>query len=214
MLLVACASPRQATSLDTSLAAESVSPEPKGSKSFAGMWLGNAEEGGVHVLGMVAGPAVIAGLRWGDRIIRIDDVEVDASSAREIMASSAPGAQLSLYLMRGDTPLQIELEIGARKQWSGPAAYRAAVPYAATRLRNAAQLSSPVMKQALAEKPEVIPISQRLDRMFVEMARDDGGYHKLPIIRAALMQPGSMTNWRETLLTQMRVRVAGRGPIV
>ena len=62
--------------------------------------------------------------------------------------------------------------------------------------------------------PEIIPINQRLDRMFVEMARDDGGYHKLPIIRAALMQPGSMTNWRETLLTQMCVPVAGLGPIV
>jgi len=173
-----------------------------------------AEQGGTLVLGIVAGPAAIAGVVPGDRILRIDDIEVDAPRMKSMIAASSPGTRLLLHLMRGDRPMQIELVIDARERWTGPAAYTAATPFTDTRLDDTTQLPDLVIKQALVEEPGLVQVNQHLDRMFVDLARGDLGYHKLPLIRRALMQPGSMTDWRKNLATQMRPPVNSGGPLI
>jgi len=208
LLLAACASPQKLPPAD------SLSGEWDHGLPFAGLWMETAEQGGTLVLGIVAGPAAIAGVLPGDRILRIDGIEVDAPRMRSKIAASSPGTRLLLHLMRGDTPMQIELVIDARERWSGPAAYTSATPYADTRLDDTTQLTDPVIEQALVEEPGLVPVNQHLDRMFADLAIGDVGYHKLPLIRRALMQPGSMTDWRKSLATQMRLRVDSNGPLV
>jgi len=213
-LLAACASQQQMPSADAGLATDSAIPERGRNVPFAGLGLEDAEEGGALVIGMIAGPAANAGMLYGDRILRIGDIEVDAAEASAIIAASLPGTKLSLHIMRGDLPLQVNLVIDTHERWSGPAAYLAAVPYAATRMDATSLVFDPVIEYALSEAPEVAPISQRLDRMFADLARDDAGYHKLPLIRTALMQPGSMSDWRESLVTRIRDGTDGRSPYV
>jgi len=208
LLLTACASPQKP------LPADSLSEAWDDGLPFAGLWMETAEQGGTLVLGIVAGPAAIAGVLPGDRILRIDDVEVDAPQMQSIIAASPPGTRLSLHLVRGDRPLQIELVIDARERWSGPAANTAAISYAATRLDDTTQLPDLVIKQALVEEPGLEKINANLDRMFADLAKSEAGYHKLPLIRTALMQPGSMTDWRENLVTQMRLSMNGHAPLV
>ena len=114
LLLAACASQQQPPSPDSGLATDTAIAE-RGRTPFAGLSLETAQEGGARVAGMVAGPAAMAGVLQGDRILRIDDIEVDASRAHAMIAASSPGTTLSLQLMRGDSPMQIELEIDTRE---------------------------------------------------------------------------------------------------
>jgi hypothetical protein len=183
---------------------------PAGSTPFAGLWLGDAEGGGVEVLGMVAGPAALAGLMQGDRIQRIGEREVDAARARAIIDASAPGARLLLQVVRGATPLQVELVVDERERWSGPADYSAAVPYAAVIFDDDADSAGDPLEQALAAAPDAVPIARRLDRMFADLARRDTGYHKLPLIRAALERPLTMRRWRDRLVAGMRAPATDR----
>ena len=65
-----------------------VSPSPKTAHTgqpFAGLWLGEHEQGGAAVLGVLAGPAAIAGLQRGDRIVEIDRIAVDAVTASRLI---------------------------------------------------------------------------------------------------------------------------------
>ncbi|MEX0959926.1 MAG: PDZ domain-containing protein [Burkholderiales bacterium] len=171
---------------------------------FAGMWLEDAEQGGAVVTGTVAGPAAIAGLTQGDRIVSVDGGDADSKRLRALVRAARPGQLLRLEVMRGDTPMQIRLTIDAHHRWAGPAAYPAAVPFDATGLAGLADQRDYAIEQALAGAPQVEPIDRRLDRMFAGIARDDTGYHKLPLIRTALMQPGAMTAWREDLVRHAR----------
>ena len=214
LLLTACASPQILLTPDSKLPSVSIPKDWGDGLPFAGLWMKTGEQGGSLVLGIVAGPAAIAGVLPGDRILRIDGIDVDAPQMQSIIAASSPGTRLLLHLMRGDTPLQIELVLDARERWTGPAAYTAATLYTDTRLDDTTQLPDLVIKQALVEEPGLEKISQNLDRMFADLARGDVGYHKLPLIRRALMQPGSMTDWRENLATQMHLPVNSHGPLV
>ena len=171
---------------------------------FAGLWLGDAKEGGAIVLGMVAGPAAIAGIEQGDRILRIGGLAVDAHKAYTSIASSSPGQRLRLDVMRGDVLLPIELTIEARAHWSAPAAFAAAVPFADVRLDNMAEMPDPAIAQAAAGFPELESINLRLDRMFADLAREQNGFHKLPLLRIALMRPGAIAGWRDELLERLQ----------
>jgi hypothetical protein len=139
----------------------------------------------------------------GDRILRINEIEVDAPKAQAVIAAAAPGSKLLFYLMRGTTPMQLEVTADERERWSTPSAYRAAVTFAATGISETSRSSDPVLERALAAAPEMLAVNQRLDRMFAELARDDSGYHKLPLVRSAFLRPGEMSNWRDRLVDAM-----------
>ena len=190
-------------------------PEPRGSGvGFVGWQLADAEEGGALVQGTVAGPAAIAGLMRGDRIVRIDGAEVDAARAQAMIAASAPGTRLRLEILRGTAAVQMQLVVDERERWSGPANYPAAVPFAATGLAHTAHTPEYAIQQALLAEPTLVPVSERLDRMFTELAQHDAGYHKLPLIRMALMRPRAMAVWRDAWVRQLRPGAGPRGAVV
>ena len=185
-----------------------VSPSPETARSgqpFAGLWLGEHEQGGATVLGSVAGPAAIAGLQRGDRIVEIDRIAVDAVTASRLIQSSAPGDRLAMVVIRDGQPMAVTLEIDTRARWATPGSYSASVPFAATGLPEAIAMgkTAAALSDALGAMPESKPINAGLDRMFTALARDDTGFHKLPLIRSAFLDPAGMDRWRDALTQAM-----------
>jgi hypothetical protein len=200
MVLAACAGPV----VRPQAPAAPLHPVAGAGIPFAGLWLEDADAGGAVVTGTVAGPAAIAGLTPGDRILRVGGIEADALGVQAVIGASRPGDRLQLQVQRGDTPMQIELTLEDRARWAGPAAYPADVPFAATGLSGLARRPDYAVELALSAAPDTAAVNERLDRMFDTLARDDTGFHKLPLIRMALMQPGAMTEWRDGLVEHLR----------
>ncbi len=173
---------------------------------YVGAWLGDAEQGGATVLGVIAGPAAIAGLRRGDRIVEIDRIEVDAATAYGMIESSSPGDRLALVVMRDGKPVAMTLTVDTRERWATPGGFASIIPFSATGLPRPDDTSTgsrptreSVLDQALASLPEVEPVAASLERMFVALAVDDTGYHKLPLIRSAFIDPAGMNHWSNAL---------------
>ncbi len=184
-------------------AVESLLPAPDANgEPFAGLWLVDSSSGETVVHGIVAGPAALAGLKGGDHVVRIDGMDIDAASAHAIIQSSTPGTRLELEIFRDAAPMTITLIIADRARWSGPSAFVSAVPIA----QPGVDETSPdhPINEYLLVAPQVQPIVARIERMFAELARSDSGYHKLPLIRSAMMQPESMPDWQDALTEQLR----------
>ncbi len=179
--------------------ATSLSQSAGRGEPFAGLWLADSEHGGAIVLGVVAGPAAVAGLRADDRILRVGDIDVDASRALQIIESSSPGTRLTLQVMRETAPMAMTLIIDERERWATPSAFRSALPFTSTGLTEAATVPDLLMNQVLTLAPEGEAIVARLEQMFSDLARDDTGYHKLPLIRAAMLNPATMNIWRNEM---------------
>jgi hypothetical protein len=210
-LVCACATP----DADGSPGSRASEPTPDAASEgvpFTGARLGDDGGEGAVVLGMVAGPAARAGLRQGDRIVRIGGDEVDAAQAEAMIAASRPGAQLDLDIVREAATFPLALVLDSRERWAGPASYAAAVPFARSGISDGSTALE-AMVQVLGEAPDAAPISRRLDQMFQALARDDAGYHKLPLIRAALMQSGGMPAWRDGAIARLQMRDDGRALI-
>lgn len=204
--LGACASPDKPPSREERAA---LPESPGGGAPFAGIGLVDAErtdaaQGGARVLGVVAGPAAVAGLRSNDVIMRIDNIEVDAVVALDMIQSSSPGDHLELDVIRGTTRMSITLVIDERESWETPSAFSSSVPFAAAAVPKSAQAPDRVMPRVLSAAPQTESVVTRLDRMLANLARDDRGYHKLPLIRAAMANPASMNRWRDELTETLR----------
>jgi hypothetical protein len=206
LVVTGCASTvTQPTSAEPEPLAASPLPESQlQAEPFAGLWLADSGSGDVVVRGIVAGPAALAGLRGGDHVVRIDGVKVDASGALAIIQSSSPGTRLTLQVVRESIPMTIALVIDDYARWATPSAFRSALPFADTGLAVLPAEPEYPMNEALFVVPETEPIVARLDQMFFELARDDSGYHKLPLIRSAMVHPGNMSDWQDDLTEQLR----------
>ncbi|UCH46550.1 MAG: PDZ domain-containing protein [Betaproteobacteria bacterium] len=216
-LLAACATAEKQP------AKEQPEPPPQPSTPgipFAGVWLAAPEPAeeqkadGARVLGVVAGPAAVAGLRANDLIVRIDNIEVDAARANAIISSALPGDRLVLDVVRNNEPMTLTMIIDSSERWLTPSSFTAGIPFAATGLSGPALQSDPVMPQILAAAPELEPIAVRMDRMFAELAQDDTGYHKLPLIRSAMLNPATMNRWRDDLTETLRPFELERSTVV
>jgi len=102
-------------------AAKQVVPDLKAGREikrpYVGVETANAATGtGATIRRVIpGGPADDAGLRVGDRIVRIDDRDVDASSDVSLaVARSKPGDTVSMQIRRGDAERTIELTLGTR----------------------------------------------------------------------------------------------------
>ncbi len=216
-LVSACATPgEKATS-------EQPEPPPQSSDRgipFAGVRLAAPEPAdgqqaaGARVLGVVAGPAAVAGLRAGDLIVRINGVEVDAARANAIITSALPGKRLVLDVIRDNEPMKLTMTIESSERWLAPSKFASAIPFESTGLSESTHRPDRVMPQILAAAPELEPIAARIDRMFAELAQDNTGYHKLPLIRAAMLNPAAMNHWRDDLSETLRPFELERGTVV
>lgn len=214
ILLAACASQPMQDSSESKRPDAVALARPDLARPFVGLWLSDAKDGGALVDGLQAGPGAAAGVLPGDRILRIGEVEVNAQRVLALMSAASPGTRMRLHILRGDKPLQIDLVVDSRERWATPAAYPARVTYAAMPVSDSGQGSDSALTQVLRDAPEIAPIGERLDRMFLDLARHDGGYHKLPLMRTALMQPEAMTHWRDDLLAHMRSVTDASGPVL
>ena len=156
------------------------------------------------MLGVVAGPASVAGLRANDRIVRINGEEVDATRANAIINSSVPGERLMLEVIRGDQSMTMTMVIDITENWFPPSAFASAIPFSATGLSVPDDHDDRVMSHVLSAAPQAEPVLAGIDRMLAERAREDVGYHKLPLIRTAMLDPTSMSRWREELTETLR----------
>ena len=204
--VTACATPdaMQTGTQPDSSSLESSSPQiSRTGQPFAGVWLGDDDQGGAVVLGVVAGPAAVAGLQRGDRIVEVDRIEVDATTTYGMIESSSPGDRLALVVIRDGQPMAMTLEIDTRARWAAPGSFAATIPFDATGLSGAhtgvASKSGGALSEAFAALPDAQPIDASLDRMFASLARDDTGFHKLPLIRTAFIDPEGMHRWRDAL---------------
>lgn len=168
--------------------------------SYAGFALDDAAAGGALVIGMVAGPAALSGLRSGDRIVAVDGRPAGAGSLLAQIESAAPGTRLKLAVLRDERNLELELVIGALDHWAPPSFHPARVAYAAPPVREAPAWVDELNGRAADAAPELVPLAARLDRMLGELARHDGGYNKLPLIRLALADPGALVEFERRLV--------------
>lgn len=86
-------------------------------RSWLGVWLGDALDGGVQVVAVAPmGPAERAGLRSGDIILRANGLEVsDQRVLSRVLVPLAPGALLQLAILRGEETLELPVQLG---DWS------------------------------------------------------------------------------------------------
>jgi S1-C subfamily serine protease len=113
MLLAAAACwPLSATAQEA--AVEPAAPRISGPRSWLGVWLGDAVDGGVQVVALVPqGPADKAGLRSGDIILRANEAEVgDQAALSRLLARLSPGDSLDLAVLRSGEALQLPVELG------------------------------------------------------------------------------------------------------
>jgi predicted metalloprotease with PDZ domain len=104
-------------------------------RSWLGVWLGNAVDGGVQVVAIAPeGPADKAGLRSGDIILRANEAEVsDQDVLSKVMSALGPGDQLELGVLRSGMTLDLPVELGS---WE----FRVSAPVSAAPDRAAATI--------------------------------------------------------------------------
>lgn len=90
---------------------------------YLGVSIGTSDDLGVDVLGVNAGTAAEkAGLREGDRIVAIDDVEmVDVQTLAAYVSSRSPGDSIEMLLVREGEETIVEAVLGQRPNAIGQA---------------------------------------------------------------------------------------------
>lgn len=152
---------------------------------YAGLGFSVHEGGGVRVDGVWPGPAALAGLAPGDRIVAIDGAAATPGLLAARVARARPGEVLALDVRRAGTPLALSLVLGEREDWTAPAMLPAALARSSV-----AQAPTPRLDAALREvralSPDIARRDAALDVAFESLAARGGGHHTLPIVRAAL----------------------------
>jgi C-terminal processing protease CtpA/Prc len=173
MLLAACACwPLFATEAEQPQQQDA--PRTGGERSWLGVWLGDAVDGGVQVMALVPqGPADEAGLRSGDIILRADGLEVsDQAALSRLLARLGPGEPLNLGILRSGEALEIAVELG---DWE---------------FRAGTQVAAPPSQAASAIKPH-IPRNYRLESILHEEPLGVQVAEITPVLREHYGAPGN-----------------------
>ena len=97
---------------------------------WIGVYLENAADGGVQVIGLVpGGPADRAGVRSGDVLLRVGEVSVlDLEALNELLRTMKPGQRTEFRLLRGGTMQTVPLQLGDRSKVRAPVSVPAPAP--------------------------------------------------------------------------------------
>ena len=89
---------------------------PRTAPPWLGIEMANANEGGVRVVHVVRGaPAALAGLRDGDRVVKIDGTQVDApGDVSRLVSQKAPGATVEVSFVREGTERAVKATLAVR----------------------------------------------------------------------------------------------------
>lgn len=89
---------------------------PEGEQGFLGVNLRGEEDGGVFVDSVTEdGPAAKAGVKDGDKIIKLNDKEVKgAEQLAEQIHAMKPGQTVTLTVKRDDKEMKIKVTLGKR----------------------------------------------------------------------------------------------------
>lgn len=94
-----------------------VTPQrPRGAPPWLGIEMANATEGGARVVHVVRGaPAAQAGLREGDRVVKIDGTQVDTpSEVSRLVSQKAAGAAVDVTFVREGSPRTVKATLAVR----------------------------------------------------------------------------------------------------
>lgn len=182
-VLAACAGtpPGPAVSVPVS---RGVVEKPVG-EPYAGLGFSAHDGGGVRVDGVWPGPAALAGLAPGDRILAIDGAAATPGSFAARVARARPGDALALDVRRAGTPLALRLVLGDRDDWTAPAMLPAALARSSVAHPPTPHLDA-ALREVRALSPDIARRDAALDVAFESLAARGGGHHTLPIVRAAL----------------------------
>jgi hypothetical protein len=194
--MAACALRRVATE------APIVSPAGSGTP-YAGFAVGESPQGGAVVIDTIAGPAALAGLLPGDRIDAASGEQVGAARLLEMIRSSAPGTRLPLRVIRDTQVLELVLVVGDREAWASPSSWPSRIPYSEPGVRTSQVWLDEENARAAGAAPELVAVTERIDRMFDELARNETGYNRLALNRRALADPGALVAWEQRLVREM-----------
>jgi hypothetical protein len=174
------------------------------SSPYAGFGLGQTADGGAIVLGVIAGPAALAGLQTGDKIDSAAGEQVNAARLIEMIRGSAAHTRLPLRVVRDGRVLDLDFVVGDWKEWAAPAVYPARFAFTEIPARATPVWLDEIEAKVAAAAPDLVPARDRVQRMLDDLARDDMGYNKLRMIRHALADPGSLIDWEHRLVAELK----------
>ncbi len=137
-------------------------------KTYGGIGIGFVKSNDHWILGSVVpgGPADRAGVRRGDRVIRIDDVDVDGLDTPEVQALflGAPGTIVQLTILRGIVELtpvitrgEVKVPVADSRMLPGEIGYLKLYRYS----RGSAQIFRNELTQLLAARPPGLIVDLR-----------------------------------------------------
>lgn len=163
--------------------APAAAPPPAG-EPYAGFVPVPRADGSLEVQGVWPGPAAIAGLAAGDRILAVDGAP--ASGLVQRIADGRPGDVLALEVERNGVRHPVSLVLGRRAAWRAPSALPAQLPLPAAP-RPDAKRPAARARAALGTLPgDLEQVEAALAEAFAALAERGGGAHTLPAVRVAL----------------------------
>ncbi|MEQ8234170.1 MAG: PDZ domain-containing protein [Gammaproteobacteria bacterium] len=156
-----------------------------------------ADRAGMRVSAVHAGPAALAGVQEGDRIVEVEGVPPDVASLQGLLAKLGPGVPLAFVVERNGVRLPLRVEIGDRGAWSGPArhASRAHATVVLPAAPQWQQAHATRLAAAMTSADEVA--AGRLAAMLADVAEQAEGYNRSPWRDAVLADSAALAAWPE-----------------
>ena len=169
---------------------------------YYGLELRRAADGRAEIDTVAAGPAALAGIAPGGRILTLDGAALDVDGVAARLQQAVPGTTLTLGLERGGQPLRAQIAVTPVAPWLAPADFAANVPTlppAPASINWVGQSFDLIART----RPEVLSADARLTRMFAALTSADSGYNKLPLVRDALAHPAAFAARAATLRNEL-----------
>ncbi len=157
----------------------------------------------VTITGLRAGPALRAGLREGDRLRAADGAALSARTLRERIAASGPGTSITLTYERDGQRRRLDVPIGDRGAWSGPAAHPRAAHETVRLPRAPSWYSRHRARLAAIATADDVAVMAALEGMLDGLGDAPEGYNRSPWLDAVLATPDALAAWPHWARTRL-----------